>query len=294
MTMTDVGKLGIGPTLPSFNLDVQNSGNVITRFKSSNDDVQVILDRFSKASHEAIVIFRTNGGTGHTWAMGTDNDNTDNFYIGGNMLINKYFTIMPTTGKVGIGTTNPSDKFHISGSATAIKIESGGEYVRIVPNWGDGDVFANMHSSAGQQLRFGANDQSANGHMTIDTDGDVGIGDTAPACRLDLGGGVICGESDIRFKKNIGNLTNILPKVLDLRAVSFEWKDEFNGEEGPQVGFIAQDVREIFPQTVTENSEGNLGLKQNDFTIYAIKAIQEQQTQIEELEARISALEAQQ
>jgi len=93
--------------------------------------------------------------------------------------------------------------------------------------------------------------------------------------------------SDARTKENIVDLPSQLNNVLNLRPVEFDYK---NGS-GHQIGFIAQEVQEIYPDLVGE-SEGYLtlsDLNKNDARL--IKAIQELNAKVEALQARVEELE---
>ena len=86
--------------------------------------------------------------------------------------------------------------------------------------------------------------------------------------------------SDIRLKENITNLPSQLSNIMALRPVEFDYK---NGS-GHQIGFIAQEVQEIYPDIVGENAEGYLtisGLSKMESRL--IKAIQELKAEIDEL-----------
>ena len=61
--------------------------------------------------------------------------------------------------------------------------------------------------------------------------------------------------SDIRLKKNIKNLDNSLEKVLKLRGVSYDWKND-SAAAGPQIGLIAQEVEPLFPEVVSSKGNG--------------------------------------
>lgn len=111
--------------------------------------------------------------------------------------------------------------------------------------------------------------------------------------------------SDERLKKNISIIPNALDKVLKLEGVFFEWKDK-EKEEGVNLGFIAQDVEEIFPEVVSTDEETGLkSLAYGNLVAPIIEAIKElagkvenllnkyinQQKQIDVLEKRIEELE---
>ena len=86
--------------------------------------------------------------------------------------------------------------------------------------------------------------------------------------------------SDETLKDNILTLEDgTLDKLLGLRPVSFDWKSTGDGA----LGFIAQEVDQIFPELVGSNSDGTLGLYTTQFIPVLAKAIQEQQMQIDGL-----------
>jgi hypothetical protein len=95
--------------------------------------------------------------------------------------------------------------------------------------------------------------------------------------------------SDERLKDIIEPITDAANKVSTLRAVIGKYKTD---EEGTRRSFlIAQDVQKILPEAVSENSEGYLSLAYSDTIPLLVAAIQEQQTLIENLTTRLTALE---
>ena len=104
-------------------------------------------------------------------------------------------------------------------------------------------------------------------------------------------------SSDKRLKENIENSSNILSKVLDIKVRSFDWK-----EDGSHVdyGFIAQELYDVFPEAVgkgddtneIDDPKGSWQVEYGRLTPALVKAIQEQQTIINDLKARIETLEA--
>jgi hypothetical protein len=96
--------------------------------------------------------------------------------------------------------------------------------------------------------------------------------------------------SDRRLKENIVDLPSQLANIMALRPVEFDYIESEGG--GHQIGFIAQEVQEVYSDLVGERSDGMLTLSdfnKNDARL--IKCIQEQQALITALTARITALE---
>ena len=97
--------------------------------------------------------------------------------------------------------------------------------------------------------------------------------------------------SDRRLKHNIENLPSQLANITALRPVEFDYIESEGG--GHQLGFIAQEVEEIYPDLVGERPDGMKTLSSlGKWEARLVKAIQEQQATIEALTARIAALES--
>jgi hypothetical protein len=95
--------------------------------------------------------------------------------------------------------------------------------------------------------------------------------------------------SDQRLKENIIDLPPQLDNIMALRPVEFDYIESEGG--GHQIGFIAQEVQNIYPDLVGERQDGMLtltDLNKNDARL--IKAIQEQQAIIEQLQADVATL----
>ncbi len=109
-------------------------------------------------------------------------------------------------------------------------------------------------------------------------------------------------SSDKRLKKDIQPLTLALNKVMEMNPVSYHWiKDDGN----THLGFLAQELEQVLPEVVRKpevnrtTTDGRTPAKGED--LYAVnyseiipvlvKAIQEQQNQIRDLEQKIKVLE---
>jgi len=96
--------------------------------------------------------------------------------------------------------------------------------------------------------------------------------------------------SDARLKENISDARNYLADLLKLRVVKYSLKEE-SSEVATKLGFIAQEVEQVFPNMVEKSDkeyEGGEGIRTVKTTVLIpmlLKAIQE-------LTARVEALEA--
>ena len=87
-------------------------------------------------------------------------------------------------------------------------------------------------------------------------------------------------NSDRRFKTDIARTSTILPKIMKLKVSSYKFKDS-NAYQN-NVGFIAQEVNEVFPDLVFFDEEKEYyGLNYTDFGVLAIKGIQELAEELE-------------
>jgi hypothetical protein len=121
----------------------------------------------------------------------------------------------------------------------------------------------------------------------------VGIDTYSPGYVLHVNGtayatGAAGALSDRRHKTDIKPVADALPAVLQLKPVSFRWKDpKDDGMRGRQLGFVAQDVQKVLPDTVLtmNDKDKTLGLKYNEFIPLLTKAIQQQDAEISALKA---------
>ena len=93
--------------------------------------------------------------------------------------------------------------------------------------------------------------------------------------------------SDINKKKDFEDSRIGLDAILGLKPTLYRMKTE-DDTENKQLGFIAQEVKEFIPQAYSENGEF-IGLIEMPIIAALTKAIQEQQTQINELKALLNA-----
>ena len=107
--------------------------------------------------------------------------------------------------------------------------------------------------------------------------------------------------SDERLKKDIRPLDSALDRLSQLRGVSFQWKkpEEQGDMTGKQMGLVAQEVEDVFPEWVDTNSNGYKTLTVAGFEALTVEAFKELGAENEtlkaknrELEGRIEDLEA--
>lgn len=103
-------------------------------------------------------------------------------------------------------------------------------------------------------------------------------------------------QSDLSLKKNIVPLYDALPLIKKLRPVTFDYnrdrsgtedinlRNELTANDKNRLGFIAQEVQQILPQSVTTKTiDSTLSIRMLDFIPLLVKGMQEQQAQIDSL-----------
>lgn len=154
----------------------------------------------------------------------------------------------------------------------------------------------------------GSDDSNRSNALTILKDGRVGIGTATPSgpgptlyvagqARIEqLPPGALssvcynsttfalsqCSSSQ-RYKEQIDSLSLGLDTVLQLRPVSFRWKDH----QEDDLGFVAEEVEGVNPLLVTYHEERVEGVKYEQLTAVLVKALQEQQREIESLRSLV-------
>jgi hypothetical protein len=103
-------------------------------------------------------------------------------------------------------------------------------------------------------------------------------------------------SSDQRLKKNIEPLTGALNHVLQLKGVTYEWKnpEEHGNQSGTQTGFIAQEVEKVFPDWVDQDSKGlkRIVLNPTQLAALEIESIRTLKAENDDLRERVKSLEA--
>ena len=103
-------------------------------------------------------------------------------------------------------------------------------------------------------------------------------------------------SSDVRFKKDIETLNGALDKILKLRGTSYNWRvGEIEGRnftDDAQIGFIAQELREVYPEMVHEDEDGYLSVNYMQVVPVLVEAIKEQQAKIAEQQAKTAEQQA--
>ena len=348
MRITATGTVGIGVTDPASELEVAGTILASPILYSSNQD-------------EAYLIAGTAGWTGATTNWNTfgfqHRIKTDSNGVPRITIDNSAEEVFSLTNssKVGIGTTNPSPKFHVTdvsgggaridgGSAThtesaylwfqngrarfgfdhsrgavaisdynqsgvttgkAICFDTGGaERMRLLSTGSllFGKTTANVHGADGIEFLDNGTIYATVPNSSTNTYHLYNRSSAAYLMYVKGNGGInnVQGNnvnlSDERSKKEIVDSGEWLNKLCQIPVRNFRYKHEDDSGK-IHLGVVSQEVEAVAPELVEKNSfeidgEGRDSVYTGDLQFAMLKAIQEQQAIIEDLQTRLSALEA--
>ncbi|OHX64744.1 hypothetical protein NH26_24590 [Flammeovirga pacifica] len=103
-------------------------------------------------------------------------------------------------------------------------------------------------------------------------------------------------DSDLRYKENIKELEGALDKVMLLNGVTYNYKTkEFPKKafkEDKQIGLIAQEVEQVYPELVVEDKKGFKSVHYAQTVAVLIEAIKELNQKVEQLSEENKQLKA--
>ncbi|MBK8554796.1 MAG: tail fiber domain-containing protein [Lewinellaceae bacterium] len=255
--IAETGRVGIGTLAPASLLHVKGQAEML-RLEGTGAQLSLISGGAS-----------TTGGflsiKDTSLVLGTANPAYDIVLAPANNLA---MAISSGTGNVGVGAANDGPaKLKVTHGSNGLMLEnnSSGHFWEMWVDDGPGNLFL-------------YNDQS----------GFIPAGFFAP-------NGMYT-PSDRRLKKDISGIGPVTNRLKQLQAVNYRLKEQ-SGTTPLSLGFIAQDVFQLFPELTSAMParDGNTYLSVNyaGFSVVAVKAIQEQQAVIEQLQQENTNMKSQ-
>jgi hypothetical protein len=155
-------------------------------------------------------------------------------------------------------------------------------------------------------LEGGSSSSRGNEVLTVNDNGNVGIGLNNPSAQLEVttnnpikdNAGDWAGASDKRLKKNIENYQDGLKELMQIRPVWYQFNSKMDHRNNPDekyVGVIAQETKEVAPYMVEKSYEVDgkkyYSLNSTAFTYMLINAVQEQEKKLESKDEQIDKLQ---
>ncbi len=331
------GNVGIGTTAPAATLDVAGGSRMMgTSSPSTGAGIEMNYNSGTGSikayDHDAFqykvlsldgsqISLQSSSGQNVIVGAGIAQSRLD---VAGGMSVGSYAgtTAAPTngmivSGNVGIGTTNPSTNLQINGS------NSSGSVGENIQNGyvGSGGTAQAEFGAYGSDLRVGAAgdlstpytyintytvgiplqfQQAGIEKMRLNSNGNLGIGNTAPAKLLHVGSasvgtgvavanfqnvdgtctitpassgsGIAC-SSDERLKENFQDVSSnfALDRILQLQAVTYNFKT--SSADNRKTGYKAQEVQKVAPEFVRQDEDGFLQVYYDAFIPWITEAI---------------------
>jgi hypothetical protein len=200
-----------------------------------------------------------------------------------------------TGGNVGIGMTDPRAKLDVGGVIRVLRDDS-------MTEPGEGEGLELMYDHINRVGVIQVYHRFAGTRKLNIRNTPVGINVNDPQYRLDVAGECHASSfptsSDERFKSDVQQLDDVLDKLDQIRGVSFDWNNKYE-ELGRstghrEIGVIAQEVEEVFPELVTNWSDEDFkAVDYGRLTAVLIEAVKELNKENKELKDRVEALEQQ-
>ena len=260
MRVDGSGNVGIGTSSPSHALHVHSDDAKSILIERDSGSNAANLNEFS--THYSLSILNRTSGSYLNFG-GTINYSALQATDGAGSATAKILSLNPYGGLVAIGDTTGYAGGH--DAVSRLQLSGGGSVLGIRQT----QVTDASHRVVAV---FTDNGGTYRGRITINNS----------ACSF-------TSASDYRLKENIETLPNGLDRLKQLKPVKFKWKEHDYTSEG----FIAHEVQEVYPDAVVGEKDDEVmqSMDYGKITPLLVKAIQEQQTIIEDLKARIETLE---
>ncbi len=257
-TFTNSGNVGIGTTSPAGLLEVENSSgdcNVYITAENASNSRLYFGDQADVGA--GFVDYDHNGNTMKLGTNGTTRltVGTDLFYFNGN---------------VGINETSPLNKFYV--------VETESKAVAAFYNT------RNPSSSPphGVDINFAYTPDNTTSYFVR---GQDNLSTGSPVAEFHIySDGSFAQSSDRRMKENIVDSANTLDKVNKLKVKDYNKINDSSKKK--HIGFIAQELQEVFPHLVIEAEDEAKTLQ-----IYKIGIVPLLVKAVQELSAKVEALE---
>ena len=252
--------VGIGTTSPTTKLHVYGSA-LLSDGRNGGFNLGTINYRVIGGLDYSGLYYDVDTGTAHQFRVGNSEkmriDSSGNLLVGTTTtsygsISGRFISCSPTSGGAGLFYTNFSGDL----STSALNVGK----------------FDNNATTSQIFIKFGINNAGlGSGQINANGSSQAAFGSF----------------SDARLKQNIVDLPSQIDKILALRPREFDYVESEGG--GHQIGFVAQEIKTVYPDAVGERDDGMLTVTGwNKTEARLVKAIQELSTKLDALEAKVN------
>jgi hypothetical protein len=275
------GKVGIGMTSPSYNLDVSGTIRATGTIYGNADNADKV-DSYHAGNSSGQVAVSNGTLCTNLNADKLDGQDASNFASASHNHFGQAWSGNSTGPGLSITNSNSSEGAGVHGQGVC------GVYGECGRTVGVG-VWGEAWSSLGNATGGYFNSQAAFGLGVYGR----GVGSSGRGVE---GWGVDCDffasgpgvdfahTSSIRWKTNIQPIDEPLEKVTQLRGIYFDWDAEHGGQH--DVGMVAEEVGEVLPEIVSyePNNPYAIGMDYSKLTPLLVEAIKELKTEVDQLQ----------
>ena len=299
MRLTNLGRVGIGTTEPSINLQVQGTCNCAVsngtfwNFTFAGAEVTNLSNCPSSVAGLALI---GGAGRGSVSAIANLLETTGagslGFFTGGGATSTVPERMRITSaGKVGVGSTSPNGQLTVS-----VDQSVNNQHFNIV---GTQTSFCQEYSfgipTSTKDLRIYDGTAGAV-RLTLTCLGNLGLNTTTPGTyKLNVNGAFYAAGSSKEYKTSICEYNTDSCMFMKLKPVTYDYKEEWKHlgkqlKSGTQIGLIAEDTAEVFPELAVLKEEENEQVVRNvdyeKLSIVLLAEVQKLRKEVDDLKTK--------
>ena len=286
--------------LPAINGDMVIGNTSVAIDENINTTGIITANSFVKPGSTSSEFLKGDGSTDANTYLTTTGNGVNLTGIVTSIVAGTNVTISGSTGKVtinasgggGSSLTVQEEGSNVGTAATTLNFVGSG--VTATYSGGTATITISGGGGGGGGTPGGSDTQIQFNDGGSTFGGDSGLTYNKTTDTLTVAGGIIVtgvvtatdfnSSSDAALKNNVRTIEDPLAKVMSIRGVNFEWKE--NGQSS--AGVLAQEIEKIMPELVRNSTDNIKSVNYNGLIGLLIEVVKEQQNQINELKSKLS------
>jgi hypothetical protein len=308
-------RVGIGTSSPSERLEVCGTqGKIQSRVDNSDGSTINVRPNAGRCGW----ISYTEDAVADRWGIGIKNGDSKLYFASGNVGSAGGTTrmVLDGSGNLGVGTSSPCTQFTIKGGASSAKtdllsistcsgagtqpvlrfdtVESNSNVLGRISTCDNGFFSSTMiFETAG--CKVGGDNTTIERMRIVGCTGNVGVGTTSPTYKFEVNGTFYAAGSSKEYKTSICEYSTDSCMFMKLKPVTYDYKEEWKhlGKElksGTQIGLIAEDTSEVFPELAVLKEEENEKVVRNvdyeKLSIVLLSEVQKLRKEVDDLKTK--------